>query len=162
MLYAMLLFWPDKTCYIVLSYHGFYRNPWYTRVPAPWGIHSIFRSTARPAPEPKFIIWSNHPQIYLSDSTSPTSPFFLSPTPSSLILPSSRFLRYTHTIASPSPHHPFLQSLISQYLPIPPSTISHSTTSLISSFNSLYFVYFLPASLPSHDINPNPRFIFGP
>ena len=86
------------------------------------GVHSIFRSPARPAPEPKFIIWSSHPQIYLSDSTSPTSSFFLASIPSFPILPSSRFLRYTPTIPSPPPHHSFPPSLISQYLP-PPSPI---------------------------------------
>ena len=120
------------------------------------GVHSIFRSPARPAPEPKFIIWSSHPQIYLPDLT---SSFFLASIPSFPILPSSRFLRYTPTIASSSPHHPFSPSLIFQYLP-PPSPIP--PTYLISSFNSLYFAYFLPASLPSHAIKPNPRFIFGP
>lgn len=69
-------------------------------------------------------------------------------------------------IPTPSPHHPltvlslhplFLNT--SPYLP-PPSPIP--PTSLISSFNSLYFAYFLPASLPPHAIKPNPRFIFGP
>lgn len=64
------------------------------------------------------------------------------------------------------PHHPltvlslhplFLNT--SPYLP-PPSPIP--STYLISSFNSLYFAYFLPALLPSHAIKPNPRFIFGP
>ena len=110
----------------------------------------------------KFGIDPSHPQIYLSDSTSPTSSFFLASIPSFPILPSSRFLRYTPTIASSSPHHPSLHPLFlntSLYLPSP---ISHSTTSLISSFNSLYFAYFLPSPPTSLTIKPNSCFIFGP
>ena len=68
------------------------------------------------------------------------------------------------------PHHPFTtpSSFFPSipYFSIPPHTFHPLSpippTSLISSFNSLYFVYFLPASLPSHDINLNPRFIFSP
>ena len=88
--------------------------------------------------------------------------FPISPLPSFSLL--SHLPQFFHRPASfgtlpPSPHHSFHPSLIFQCFS-PPSPIP--STYLISSFNSLYFAYFLPASLPSHAIKPNPRFIFGP
>lgn len=110
-----------------------------------------------------------------SSSSEAVIPKFTSPIPPLPPLPPFSPLPYLpqffHRPASfgtfsPSPHHPLITLSLhplflntSPYLP-PPSPIP--PTSLISSFNSLYFAYFLPASLPSHAIKPNPRFIFGP
>lgn len=123
----------------------------------PWGEHSIISGHARPAPEPKFIIWSSHPQIHLPDLPSTHSLILLTPPSNSFIVlfpsvyPSSSicnptliptlnpFLFNAFTIPSAplpsshlSPTFPLKSSSLPLFFSFPPPHLSPSNPVLVS------------------------------
>ena len=131
----------NKTLYIVLSYHGFCRNPWYTRVYALPGHIPFFAVLPDQRRSPRS---SSEAIIPKFASPIPPLPSF-SPLPH---LPQFFHRPASFGIPPPSPHHrltilPFNPLFLNTSLYLP-SPISHSLTFLISSFNSLHFAHFLP------------------
>lgn len=128
------------------------------------GLHSIFPGHARPAPEPKFIIWSSHLQIHLPDLPSTHSLILLTPPSNSFIV------LFPSVYPSPPIYNPTLTSILNPFLfnafTIPPASLPLSsplpTSHPLFPLNHLPFPYFSLPSTSSLTFKPSPCLISSP